>query len=164
MSDQATATSVQASIVVEAPIEEAFSVFTEGIGTWWPPEYNLLEVDIAERIFEPRVGGQVYDRGVDGSECHWARVLAYDPPTRVVISWDISPRWQIETDPARTSEVEVQFVSESPERTRVEVEHRHLDRHGDGWEGVRDSVGSDGGWPGCVRRFAERIAAGAALQ
>jgi uncharacterized protein YndB with AHSA1/START domain len=164
MTEQATATSVETSIVVDAPIEEAFSVFTEGIGTWWPPEYNLLEVDIAERIFEPRVGGQVCDRGVDGSECHWARVLAYEPPNRVVISWDISPQWQIETDHAKTSEVEILFVSEAPDRTRVDVEHRHIDRHGDGWESLRDSVGSDGGWPGCVRRFAERIATGAPLQ
>jgi len=160
---EATATSVQASTVVDAPIEEAFSVFTEGIGTWWPREYNLLEVDIAERIFEPRVGGEVYDRGVDGSECHWARVLAYEPPDRVVISWDIDPRWQIETDPDKTSEVEIRFTAESPERTRVEIEHRHLDRHGDGWEGLRESVGSDGGWPGCLRRFEQRITAGAAL-
>ena len=160
---EATATSVQASTVVDAPIEEAFSVFTEGIGTWWPREYNLLEVDIAERIFEPRVGGEVYDRGVDGSECHWARVLACEPPDRVVISWDIDPRWQIETDPDKTSEVEIRFTAESPERTRVEIEHRHLDRHGDGWEGLRESVGSDGGWPGCLRRFEQRITAGAAL-
>jgi uncharacterized protein YndB with AHSA1/START domain len=164
MSEQATTTSVGTSIVVDAPIDEAFSVFTEGIATWWPPEYNLLEVDIAERIFEPRVGGQVYDRGVDGSECHWARVLAYEPPNRVVISWDISPQWQIETDHAKSSEVEILFVSEAPDRTRVDVEHRHIDRHGDGWESLRDSVGSDGGWPGCVRRFAERITTGAPLQ
>jgi uncharacterized protein YndB with AHSA1/START domain len=164
MSEQATATSVQTSIVVDAPIDDAFSVFTEGIGTWWPREYNLLDVDIAERVFEPRVGGQVYDRGVDGSECHWARVLAYEPPDRVVISWDISPQWQIETDPDRTSEVEIRFTSESADRTRVDVEHRHLDRHGDGWEDLRDSVGSEGGWPGCARRFRERIAAGKALQ
>ena len=163
MSEQATATAVQTSIVVDAPIEEAFSVFTEGIDTWWPREYNLLDVDIAERIFEPRVGGQVYDRGTDGSECHWARVLAYEPPDRVVISWDISPQWQIETDPDKTSEVEIRFTSESANRTRVEIEHRHLDRHGDGWEGLRESLGSDGGWPGCIRRFGERIAAGKAL-
>ena len=156
---EATATSVQASTVVDAPIEEAFSVFTEGIGTWWPREYNLLEVDIAERIFEPRVGGEVYDRGVDGSECHWARVLAYEPPDRVVISWDIDPRWQIETDPDKTSEVEVRFVSEAPDRTRVELEHRNFDRHGDGWEGLRDQIGSDSGWPGALLRFAERLAA-----
>jgi uncharacterized protein YndB with AHSA1/START domain len=158
MTTQAQATSVRAQVVVETPIEQAFEVFTDGIGSWWPPEYNLLEVEIAERIFEPRAGGQVYDRGVDGSECHWARVLAYEPPNRVVISWDISPHWQIETDPEKTSEIEVRFVPEAPERTRVELEHRNLDRHGEGWEGIRDSVGSDGGWPGCLRRFAERLA------
>jgi uncharacterized protein YndB with AHSA1/START domain len=159
VSTQAAETSVRTSIVVEAPIERAFSVFTEGIGTWFPPEYNLLDVEIAERVFEPRVGGRVYDRGVDGSECHWARVLAYEPPRRVVISWDISPRWQIETDPERTSEVEVRFVSEAPERTRVELEHRNLDRHGEGWEQARESVAGDGGWPGCLRSFAESMAA-----
>jgi uncharacterized protein YndB with AHSA1/START domain len=164
MSEQAAATSVQASIVVDAPIEDAFSVFTEGIGTWWPPEYNLLDVDIAERVFEPREGGQVYDRGTDGSECHWARVLAYEPPERVVISWDISPQWQIEADHDKTSEVEIRFTPESALRTRVDIEHRHIDRHGDGWESLRDSVDSDGGWGGCLRRFAERIAAGKALQ
>jgi uncharacterized protein YndB with AHSA1/START domain len=159
MSTQAAATSVRTSIVVESPIERAFSVFTEGIGSWFPPEYNLLEVEIAERVFEPREGGHVYDRGVDGTECHWARVLAYEPPTRVVFSWDIDPRWQIETNPEKTSEVEVRFVAEGPDRTRVDLEHRNLDRHGEGWEQTRESVDSEGGWPGTLRRFAERLAA-----
>jgi uncharacterized protein YndB with AHSA1/START domain len=158
MSTHAAATSVRASIVVDAPIENAFAVFTEGIGTWFPSEYNLLPVEIAERVFEPRVGGRVYDRGVDGSECHWARVLAYEPPDRVVISWDISPQWQVETDPTRTSEVEVRFIAEAPDRTRVELDHRNLDRHGEGWEQTRESVGGDGGWPGCLRAFAARFA------
>ena len=134
-------------------------MFTDGIGTWFPTEYNLLEVDIAERVFEPRVGGHIYDRGTDGTECHWARVLAYEPPNRVVFSWDISPQWQIETTPERTSEVEVRFTPEGPDRTRVELEHRHLDRHGEGWEQSRDSVAGDGGWSGCLRRFADRMAA-----
>jgi uncharacterized protein YndB with AHSA1/START domain len=159
MSTQAAATSVRTSIVVESPIERAFSVFTEGIGSWFPPEYNLLEVEIAERVFEPREGGHVYDRGVDGTECHWARVLAYEPPTRVVFSWDIDPRWQIETNPEKTSEVEVRFVAEGPDRTRVDLEHRNLDRHGEGWEQTREAVDSEGGWPGSLRRFAERLAA-----
>ena len=159
MSTQASATSVQASIVVEAPIERAFSVFTEGIGSWFPSEYNLLDSEIVERVFEPRVGGQVYDRGADGSECPWARVLAYEPPTRVMISWDISPQWQIETDPEKTSEVEVRFIPDGPDRTRLELEHRNLDRHGDGWEQARDAVAGDGGWSGCLQRFAERLAA-----
>jgi uncharacterized protein YndB with AHSA1/START domain len=159
VSPEATETSVRSSIVVDAPIERAFSVFTEGIGSWFPSEYNLLDVEIAERVFEPREGGHVFDRGTDGSECHWARVLAYEPPDRVVISWDIGPQWQIEPDPEKTSEVEVRFISEAPDRTRVELEHRNLDRHGDGWEGIRESVSGEGGWPGCLRAFAERVAA-----
>jgi uncharacterized protein YndB with AHSA1/START domain len=159
MSTQASETSVRTTIVVEAPLERAFSVFTDGIGSWFPSEYNLLDVEIAERVFEPRVGGHVYDRGTDGSECHWARVLAYEPPSRVVISWDISPQWQIQTDPEKTSEVDVRFIPEGPDRTRVELEHRNLDRHGEGWEQLRESVGGEGGWPGCLRTFAERVAA-----
>jgi uncharacterized protein YndB with AHSA1/START domain len=159
MNTQAAETSVHASTVVDAPIDRAFSVFTEGIGSWFPPEYNLLQVEIAERVFEPQEGGRIYDRGTDGSECHWARVLAYEPPSRVVFSWDISPQWQIETDPDKTSEVEVRFVEESSSRTRVELEHRNLDRHGEGWEQIRESVGGEGGWPGCLQRFAERVTA-----
>ena len=134
-------------------------MFTDGIGSWFPPEYNLLDTEIVERVFEPRVGGHVYDRGADGSECHWARVLAYEPPERVVFSWDISPRWQIETDPEKTSEVDVRFTSEGPQRTRVELEHRNLDRHGEGWEQTRESIGGEGGWSGCLWSFAEHLAA-----
>jgi uncharacterized protein YndB with AHSA1/START domain len=158
MSTQAAATTVRSSIVVEAPIERAFSVFTEDFGSFKPREHNMLQVDIAETVFEPRVGGNLYDRGVDGSECRWARVLAYEPPERVVFSWDISPYWQIETDLDKTSEVEVRFIAETPERTRVELEHRNLDRHGDGWEGVREGVGGDEGWPLYLRRFSEVLA------
>jgi uncharacterized protein YndB with AHSA1/START domain len=154
MSTQTAETSIRTSIVVEAPIERAFRVFTDDFGRFKPREHNLLEVDIAETVFEPRVGGHLIDRGVDGSECRWARVLAYEPPHRVVFSWDISPRWQIETDVEKTSEVEVQFVSEAPERTRIELEHRNLERHGEGWEGVREGVRGDEGWPLYLRRFA----------
>jgi len=82
-------------------------------------------------------------------------VLVYEPPERVVISWDIDPQWQLETDVDKTSEVEVRFIAEGPDRTRVELEHRNLDRHGDGWEAVREGVGSEGGWPLYLRRFAE---------
>ena len=157
MSTQAQDTSVRTQVVVEAPIERAFSVFTQDFGRFKPREHNLLGVDIAETVFEPREGGHLYDRGVDGSECRWARVLAYEPPDRVVISWDINPQWQIETDLEKTSEVEVRFISEAPERTRVELEHRNLDRHGEGWEGVRDAVGSEGGWPLYLGRFTELL-------
>jgi uncharacterized protein YndB with AHSA1/START domain len=161
MNRQVLDTSVRVQIVVDAPLDQAFAVFTEGIGTWLPPEYNLLSTPIAERVFEPRVGGRVYDRGTDGSECQWARVLVYEPPNRVVISWDISPRWQIEKDLTKTSEVEVRFTAEADDRTRVDLEHRNLERHGEGWQEQRDALGGEGGWPGCVRRFAERLRASA---
>ena len=157
MSTQAADTSVGTSVVVEAPIERAFSVFTEGMATWWNPDHHILEGELAEMVFEPRVGGHIYDRGTDGSECRWARVLAYDPPERLVFSWDISPQWKVETDPERTSEVEVRFVAETAERTRVELEHRNLDRHGNGWENMRGAVGSPGGWPDGLRRYAEAV-------
>jgi uncharacterized protein YndB with AHSA1/START domain len=157
MSTQAAQTSIRAEVVVDAPVERAFRVFTEQFDKIKPREHNMLSVDIAESVFEPRAGGRVYDRGVDGSECQWARVLAYEPPTRLVFSWDISPRWQIETDTARASEVEVRFVAETAERTRVELEHRHLDRHGDGWEGLRQGVAGDQGWPLYLERYAAQI-------
>jgi uncharacterized protein YndB with AHSA1/START domain len=159
MTTPAVATSIRHQVVVDAPIERAFSVFPQGFGSFKPPEHNMLGVDIAETVFELREGGSVYDRGVDGSECHWARVLAYDPPTRIVISWGISPQWQIETDHAKTSEVDVRFIAETPDRTRVELEHRNLDRHGDGWESVREGVEPEQGWPLYLHRFAEVVAA-----
>jgi uncharacterized protein YndB with AHSA1/START domain len=156
MSTQAAETSVRHSIVVEAPIEVAFSVFTDGFDGFKPREHNMLEVDIAETVFETRVGGHIYDRGVDGSECRWARVLAFEPPNRVVFSWDISPMWQIEANPNRTSEVEVSFIAETPDRTRVELEHRNLDRHGEGWQGMREGVAGDQGWRLYLQGFAEQ--------
>ena len=102
--------------MVNAPAEQAFTAFTGRFGDFKPPEHNLLAAAIAEAVFEPRVGGHIYDRAVDGSECRWARILAYEPPARVVFSWDISPQWQLETDPELTSEVEVRFVAEGPDR------------------------------------------------
>jgi uncharacterized protein YndB with AHSA1/START domain len=160
MTTQTEQTAVQTEVVVEAPQEQAFRVFTEQFDRVKPRDHNMLEVDIAESIFEPREGGRVYDRGTDGSECQWARVLAYEPPERLVFSWDISPRWHIETDPSRTSEVEIRFNAEGPERTRVVLEHRNLDRHGDGWEGTREGVAGDDGWPLYLGRFADLVTEG----
>ena len=155
---QAAAQVVRRSVVVNAPIEEAFATFTGRFGDIKPREHNLLGVPITETVFEPRVGGHIYDRGEDGSECRWARVLVYEPPQRVVFSWDIGPTWQLEPDLDRTSEVEVTFVAEDDQRTRVELEHRHLDRHGPGWESVRDGVADDEGWPLYLDRYATLLA------
>jgi uncharacterized protein YndB with AHSA1/START domain len=152
---QATgSTTVHASIDVNAPLQRAFDVFTRDFGAFKPPEHNLLQVPIAETVVETHVGGHIIDRGVDGTECRWARILAYEPPTRFVFSWDISPHWRVETDPTKTSEVEVTFTATAPDSTRVTIEHRHLDRHGDGWAGVRDGVSTDEGWPLYLDRYA----------
>jgi uncharacterized protein YndB with AHSA1/START domain len=152
-------TSVRSQIVVNAPIDRAFAVFTQKFDRIKPREHNMLGCDIAESIFEPRTGGRVYDRGVDGSECQWARILAFESPDRIVFTWDINPSWQIETDLARTSEVEVRFIAESAERTRVELEHRNLERHGDGWEGMAEGVRGGDGWPLYLARFRESVSA-----
>ena len=158
MSIQATDTVVRGSVEVQAPIERAFEVFTQEIGRWWDPNHHILKAELAEMVFEPRVGGHVYDRGVDNSECRWARVLAYEPPHRLVISWDINARWELETDPEKTSEVEVRFLAQGPDRTLVELEHRKLERHGEGWERMRGAVASPDGWMLGMRAFAERAA------
>ena len=157
---QTAADVVRRQITVGAPIEKAFAVFTERFGDFKPPEHNLLAAPIAETVFEPRAGGHIYDRGTDGSECRWARVLIYEPPQRVVFSWDIGPSWQIETELDNTSEVEVRFIAETPQRTRVELEHRNIDRHGPGWEAISDGVGHDAGWPLYLDRYATLFTGG----
>jgi uncharacterized protein YndB with AHSA1/START domain len=151
-------TTVRTAIEVDAPQQRAFEVFTRDFGAFKPPDHNLLQVPIAETVVETHVGGHIIDRGADGSECRWARVLAYEPPSRFVFSWDIGPSWEVETDPSRTSEVEVTFTALDGARTRVELEHRHLDRHGDGWDSLRGGVGSDEGWPLYLERFNALLA------
>ena len=158
MSTQSTEAPVRTSVVVDAPVERAFSVFTDDMGSWWPPEHHIFQGELETIVFEPRVGGRIYDRGTDGTTCAWARVLAYDPPSRLAFSWDISLSWQIETDPEKTSEVEVTFTPETPDRTRVELTHRHIERHGEGWEQMRDAVADPRGWTLGMRRFAQRLA------
>jgi uncharacterized protein YndB with AHSA1/START domain len=154
----ATDTAVETAIVVDVGIDRAFAVFTDGIDSWWPREHTIGAAPLAEMVLEPRVGGRAYGRDIDGGECDWGRVLAYEPPHRVVISWDINLLWSQEADPARASEFEVRFHAESPTRTRVELEHRHLERHGDGWEQMRDAVGSPDGWNRGLEAFAAATA------
>lgn len=157
---QAHSATVRHDITVNAPLDKAFRVFTERFGDFKPREHNLLSVPIAETVFEARVGGHIYDRGVDGSVCRWARIVAYEPPARVVFTWDIGPTWQVVTDPGKTSEVEVVFSAESDDRTRVTLEHRHIDRHGDGWGSVAAGVDGDAGWPLYLRRYGALVAGG----
>jgi uncharacterized protein YndB with AHSA1/START domain len=153
-------TVLRLSTEVAVGVDRAFEVFTRDFDRIKPREHNLLGEEIAETVLEPRAGGRLYDRGVDGGTCDWGRVLAFDPPQRLVLAWDISPQWQLETDPDRTSEVEVTFTALDAGRTRVDLEHRHLDRHGDGWQGLRGALDAEGGWPLYLDRYTQLVAAG----
>ena len=158
---QAATAAVRKQVEVDAPQERAFTVFTENFGDFKPREHNIMRSPIARTVFEPRVGGHIVDIAEDGSECRWARVLVYEPYELVVFSWDIGPDWQIVPDPDNASEVEVRFTALSPDRTRVELEHRNIDRHGPGWEAVRAGVATDQGWPLYLDRYVAVLAAAA---
>jgi uncharacterized protein YndB with AHSA1/START domain len=144
--------SVRHEVVVDLPPEQAFWAFTD-LDRIKPREHNMLAVPIEETVLEQHAGGSVYDRGIDGSVCRWGRVLAFDPPRTIAFSWDIGPDWQVTTDPERSSEVEITFVAEGEGRTRVTLVHRNLDRHGPGWESMRDGVDAPDGWPIYLSRY-----------
>jgi uncharacterized protein YndB with AHSA1/START domain len=158
MTEQAADTAVRRSITVAAPVERAFTVFTENLDAWWPREHHIGEADMKEAVLEPRAGGRWYERGVDGSECSWGQVLAWQPPHRLVLAWQVSAEWAYEPDLARSSEIEVRFTPEGAGQTRVELEHRAFERHGDGAEAVRGGVAGDGGWTGVLQRYAAVVA------
>lgn len=149
---------VRHHVVVAGTPERAFAAFTQRLGEFKPPEHNLLATPIVSTVLEPRVGGHIIDRGEDGSECRWARVLVFEPPDRLVFSWDIGPTWQLEA-PENASEVELRFLPDRPGHTRVELEHRHLDRHGPGWPALREGVDGDQGWPLYLQRYAAMLEA-----
>jgi uncharacterized protein YndB with AHSA1/START domain len=152
-------TSVKKSIVVNAPVAHCFKVFTERFDTWWPRSHHIGKVEPYTAIMEPREGGRWFERGADGSECDWGRVLLYSPPTRVAVSWHLQPDYRYDPDPSKASRVDVTFEDEGNGKTRVELVHSQLDRHGEGWEKLKASVGSDGGWGGIIETFG-KIAAG----
>jgi uncharacterized protein YndB with AHSA1/START domain len=141
-------------IVVNVPQQRAFELFTEGFDSWWPRSHHIGAADLREAAIEPRAGGRWYERGEDGSECDWGRVLAFEPPSRLLLSWAITPQWGVEPDPARASEVEVTFEPEGDAATRVRLEHRHIERHGEGATEMRDAVSREGGWGGLLELYA----------
>lgn len=140
---------------VALPVEKAFAFFTESFASWWPADYHIGAAEMAEAILEPRAGGRWYERGIDGSECDWGRVLVWEPPHRLVITWQIDGQWRYDPDPERASEIEVRFTADGPDRTTVELEHRHLDRLVDG-RAMHDRVSTEpGGWGTLLGIFAE---------
>jgi uncharacterized protein YndB with AHSA1/START domain len=150
-----TIPSFQRTVTVNAPIERAFQVFTESFNTWWPQSHHIRPVDLAAAVLEAREGGRWYERGVDGGECDWGRVLAFEPPHRLVLSWQIDGSFQYDPDPGHASEIEVLFADLGGGQTRVDVEHRNFDRHGADGQRVHDGVSGAGGWPGIMDGYAK---------
>ena len=146
------------SITVNAPIDRAFHAFTSSLDGWWPREYHIGPVDMAEAILEAGQGGRWYERGVDGSECDWGRVLVWEPPHRLVVTWQINGRWQYDPDPAHASEVEVHFTAIAADRTSVQLEHRYIERLVEA-EALVDGIEQQGGgWNSLLQRFAQMLA------
>jgi uncharacterized protein YndB with AHSA1/START domain len=158
MSDAAHIPPIGGSVTVAVPVDHAFKVFTGSIDSWWPAQYHIGKADMDKAIIEPREGGRWYEVGVDGSECDWGRVLAWEPPHRLLLTWQINGRWQFDPDPAHASEIEVRFAADGPEQTTVELEHRHLERLVDG-QALRDAiVVAGGGWNSLLELFAKTAA------
>jgi uncharacterized protein YndB with AHSA1/START domain len=149
----APSTSVEKQITVHVPVEKAFAIFTEHFDTWWPRSHHIGAAEMDRAVLERRAGGRWYEIGTDGSECEWGRVVAWEPPGRLVLAWQINPQWQY--DSALVTEVDVRFTAVGPNTTRVDLEHRHLDRVGpDGAEFVA-AISGDGGWGGLLKMFAD---------
>jgi uncharacterized protein YndB with AHSA1/START domain len=151
----ATVPPVIREVVVAAPVDSCFTTFVEGFGTWWPPEHHIGDRTVVDVLIEPVVGGRCYDVDTDGGQCHWGTVLAIEPPHRLVLAWHIQGDWTIDHDPAHQSEIEVTFTALDARRTELRLEHAHLERHGDGADGIRHGVEGAGGWPFLVARFAD---------
>jgi uncharacterized protein YndB with AHSA1/START domain len=150
---------IRKTITVACSREHAFKTYTEAFDSWWPREHHLGEADLVEAVLEPKPGGRWYERLTDGSECDWGEVLVWEPPARVVLSWRIDGDWKSDPDPAHASEIDVRFFEEGTRSTRVELEHRAFERHGETAAKVRDGVSSDGGHGGLLKLFAEKAAA-----
>jgi len=157
MTEQATIPTVQRTVTVAAPVERAFQVFTSSFSSWWPSDYHIGSADYAGAVMEARAGGRWYERGTDGSECDWGRVLTWEPPHKLVLAWHINGEWQYDPDPEHASEVVVTFTPEGG-MTRVDLEHRRLERHGDQADAVRKGVSESGGWGDILQRYADAVA------
>ncbi len=155
--EAAPTTAVRRTIQVNVPVEKAFEVFTRKMGSWWPASHHIAAKPFTEIVIEPRTGGRWFERDADGAECDWGRVLVWEPPKRLVVSWQLQPDWKFSADMARASEVVLEFFSEGAETTRVELEHRHIERHGEGWEKLRAGVDAAGGWTALLELYREAV-------
>jgi uncharacterized protein YndB with AHSA1/START domain len=152
-----TDTAVRQAITVDVAQDKAFATFTADMNRWWPREHHIGQAELDEAIIEGNEGGRWYERDVDGSECDWGKVVVWDPPSRLVLAWQISGEWAYDAD--LWTEVEVTFVAEADDRTRVTLEHRGLDAYGDDAEKMREMFDGPGAWRATLERFAEAAVA-----
>lgn len=145
---------VRKNVRVNASAEHAFSAFTKGFNLWWPRSHHIAKVEMAEAIIEPFAGGRWYERGEDGSECEWGKVLVWEPPGRLILAWQINA--QFAYDASLVTEVEVRFIEENAKLTRVELEHRDLERLGDEGHAFRAQIDSSGGWGHIMDLYAKQ--------
>jgi len=150
---------VRRSVRVRATAERAFRVFAEEMGTWWPKTHHIGRSPMVDIVVEGRAGGAVYTMQEDGTPCPWGCVLAWEPPHRFLLAWQITPEWTYEPDLARSSEVEVLFTPADDGTTLVELEHRAIERHGANAAAMRGAVGSEGGWNGVLALYGAKVGA-----
>jgi uncharacterized protein YndB with AHSA1/START domain len=152
--EQLTGATVRKSVTVKAGAERAFQVFTAGIDSWWPRSHHIGKSPMTKAIIESRAGGRCYSEQADGTECDWGQILEWEPPRRFVLAWKITHEWGYEPDVAKASEVEVRFTPLGDSSTRVDLEHRHFERHGAGGAIMKTAVDSPGGWNDLLQLFA----------
>ncbi|MEU7812539.1 SRPBCC family protein [Pseudonocardia sp. NPDC049154] len=157
MSGTAPIPPITGTVSLAVPVERAFEVFTASINTWWPRQYHIGQADVAEVVLEPRAGGRWFERGVDGSECDWGRVLVWEPPHRLVFTWQINGSWRFDPDPDKASEIEARFTASGPQESVVEVAHRYFERL-DGGQAINDAINGGGGWALLLDGFAKTVA------
>ncbi len=155
--DTAVVTPVRKSVTVSASVERAFRLFTDDFDSWWPRTHHIGKSPMTRAIIEGKAGGRCYTRQEDGTDCDWGRVLVWEPPHRLVFAWQITPEWGYQPDLEQSSEVEIRFTETPDGGTRVDLEHRHLERHGAGAASMRASVDSEGGWGGLLKLYVARV-------
>ena len=152
---------VQKSVTVKASAERAFRTFTEDFDSWWPKSHHIGSSPLTQSVIEGRVGGRCYAEQEDGTDCPWGTILAWEPPHRLVMAWQITPEWKYQPDLAQASEVELRFTPIGNGLTRVDLEHRHFARHGAGADAMRVGVSGPDGWAALLTLFAAAAEAAA---
>jgi len=153
----ATVAPVRKTITVNATVDRAFEVYTKGFDTWWPRSHHIGKSPMKKAIIEPKAGGRCYSEQVDGTECDWGRILEWEPPTRLLMAWQIMPEWGYQPDLSKASEVEIRFTPVGDGQTRVDLEHRHFERMGPGGASMRTAVDGQMGWGELLTLFADKL-------